>query len=66
MEIENIYNFNKTSFRIRIEKSQIIIIEEIILLLYQTNANNKDYIILIKCVSNLNYTLPSILILAER
>ena len=34
MKIENIYNFDKTNFRIKIEKSQIIIIEEIVFSLY--------------------------------
>lgn len=66
MKIEDIYNFDEIDFRIEIEKSQMIITEEITLSLYQTDADNRDYITSIKCVNDLDYAFSSMLILTER
>ena len=62
----NIYNINEIEFRVEIEKSQWVIIEEWNKSLYQTNVDNKDYIISVKCIDNSRYTFPSMMIMIEK
>ena len=61
-----IYNFDETGFRIGVGKSQWVITEESSLSLYQTDADNRDYLTSIECVSGTGFALPPILILAGK
>ena len=47
----DIYNFDETGFRIDVEKSQWVITEEYTLPLHQTDADNREYLTSVKCVS---------------
>ena len=66
VQIEDTYNFDETGFRIGVGKSQWVITEERELPLYQTDADNREYITSIECVGGSGYTLPPMLILAEK
>ena len=66
VQVGDIYNFDETEFRIGVGKSQWVITEERELPLYQTNADNREYITSIECVSGSEYALPPMLILAGK
>lgn len=62
----DIYNFDETEFRIEVGKSQWVITEEWNRPLYQTDADNRDHVTSVECVSATDVTLPPMLILAEK
>ena len=61
------YNMNKTSFRIDVDRAQTIITMKSHKRLLLADANNRDYIILIECISadTDEYALLAFLIITE-
>ena len=66
MDPRDIYNMDETGFRVGVGKSQWVITEEWNKPLYQTDADNRDYITSVECISGSGYTLPPMLILAGK
>ena len=63
----DLYNMNETSFRIDVDRTQTVITIKSHKRLLLTDANNRDYIILIKCISadTDEYALLAFLIVIE-
>lgn len=60
------YNMDETGFRVGVGKSQWVITEEWNRPLFQTDADNRDYITSVECISGTGYTLPPMLIMAGK
>ena len=66
IQIEDVYNFDETGFRMGVGKSQWVITEEKTLPLYQTDADNREYITSIETIGASGYDLPAMLIVAGK